>query len=128
MPENEKNEKSGLNNVLFVFFRFRELSIIIFIIILSIIITLRNPIFLTKGNITDILVDMVVLSIISIGQMLVILSGGIDLSVGTGLGLVAMITGLIIININLNPFILLLIGALTGGLLGSLNGLLIMPA
>jgi len=125
MPKDGIKGKKGISNTLYIFFKFRELTIILFIIVLTIIITIRNPVFLSKTNISDILVDMVVLSILAVGQMLVILSGGIDLSLGTGLGLVAMITGLTIININMNPFLLLMIGALIGGLLGSLNGLLI---
>jgi len=122
MKEQYKFYKNFLNFLL----RSRELPLFILIIILCIAITIRNPSFITIENFKDIINDIAVYSILAIGEMIVIITGGIDLSIGTGLGLAAMISGMIIVfNNNIPPIIALLIGAIIGGILGAFNGLLI---
>jgi len=69
---------------------------------------------------------MAIISIVAIGQMLVILTGGIDISQGTGMGLVGMVSGLILINNwGINPVVAILMGAFFGAILGAINGLLV---
>jgi len=70
--------------------RFREFGIVIFILILALIVSLRAPVFFTLGNFRDILVDISILVIVALAQTMVILTHGIDLSVGSSISLVAM--------------------------------------
>jgi rhamnose transport system permease protein len=97
-----------------------------FIVFLGILVTLRAPDFASISNLFNIVDDMAILAIVSVGQMLVMVTGGIDISVGTGLGLVGMSVGLIIINTPLNPVIALALGAIMGIALGFLNALLVV--
>jgi ABC-type xylose transport system permease subunit len=90
------NEKSKSLRMLIKIRGFREFGIIIFIIIISILIGIRNPRFLTWGNIHDMLLDTAILSILAVGMTLVLVTGGIDLSSESGLALTGMIAGMMI--------------------------------
>ncbi|MDR2766722.1 MAG: ABC transporter permease [Treponema sp.] len=74
--------------------RFRELGLIVFIVIISILIQIRNHEFLTVGNIGNILSNTAVLAILSVGMMMVLLTGGIDLSIGATMAFTGMVTAL----------------------------------
>ena len=58
-------------------------------------ISLLTPNFLKPGNISNILAQTAVIAIVAIGQHLVILTRGIDLSVGANLALATVIGGLV---------------------------------
>jgi len=105
---------------------FRETSLVVVIILISTAISLRTSSFLTKENILDILINISLLSIVAIGQMTVILTGGIDLSIESVIGLVAMAIGFFMKNNpTVEPFLMLPFGLLIGLGLGLINGLLI---
>ncbi len=75
---------------------FRELGIIIFIVLISVLIGIRNPRFLTWSNFHDILIDTAALSVLSVGMMLVLVTGGIDLSMESVLALTGMVAGMMV--------------------------------
>ncbi|MDI3543374.1 MAG: rhamnose transport system permease protein [Candidatus Atribacteria bacterium] len=105
---------------------FRELGIIVFIIVISVLIGIRNPRFLTWSNFHDILIDTAALSVLSVGMMLVLVTGGIDLSMESVLALTGMVAGMMVKqNPQLSPFFMLILGLLLGGLLGSITGLIV---
>jgi len=79
---------------------FRELGLLLFIVILSGIFQLRNPSFLSLANIKDLLTNTAILSILSVGMMMVILTRGIDLSIGSTMALSGMVTAL---TVSANP-------------------------
>jgi rhamnose transport system permease protein len=104
----------------------RETGIIIFLIILIAAVSLRSPYFLTVENFRDILLDIAILSILAVGQMMAIITRGIDLSVASGLALSGMVVGMTVSeHQSLPPGLALLMGAGIGLGLGALNGLLI---
>ena len=70
-------------------FRRTEVLLAATIIILSLIIGLRNPTFFTIGNAFDLLRSGIVTGIFAIGVLIVIVSGGIDLSF-TAIGIFAL--------------------------------------
>ncbi len=106
--------------------RFREAGISIFILLLIVAVTLRNPSFLTADNFTDILLNISILVIVALAQAMVIITRGIDLSVSSMIGLVAMMTAFFA---NQHPdmpiFMIVLLGMALGGILGTFNGLII---
>ena len=82
-----------------------------------------SPNFFTYGNVTNILFSTVVIGTLALGTTFVIITGGIDLSVGTGMALCAVISGILIVNAGL-PLPIGVLGAiLFGGLIGLINGL-----
>lgn len=104
----------------------REFGIIVFIVILSILVGIRNPRFLTWGNLHDMLLDTAVLSVVAVGMMFVLVTGGIDLSAESVLALTGMVAGIIIRdNPHLSPILMLLFGLVFGGLLGAVTGLIV---
>ena len=120
------NTSATRSNLLRTLARFRELGIIIFIMILAIVVSLRAPEFLTLGNFRDILLDISILLIVALAQTMVILTHGIDLSVGSSIGLVAMIVAFTIkANPNVPMVMVVLLGLALGAVLGTFNGLII---
>lgn len=106
--------------------RFRELGIVAFILALAVLVSLRAPAFLSVENFRDILLNIAILVIVALGQMLVIITRGIDLSVGSVIGLSAMMVSFTLVALPGLPAPLALpLGAAIGASLGALNGLII---
>ncbi len=104
----------------------REMGIVLVILVLIPLVGLRSPNFLTASNFRDILLDIAILSIVATGQMMVILTASIDLSVGSVIGLVAMVIGLLVRDNPEIPSVLtVLLGTLMGLALGSINGIIV---
>lgn len=88
--------------------------------------TIMRPVFASWQNVSGgILMSTTVIGLLAIGSTFVIITGGIDLSVGTSMALVAIITGKTIMALDLNVWSGILLGMVIGGLLGAVNGLLI---
>lgn len=106
--------------------RFRELSIIIFILLLITIVAIDTPTFLSVENFRNILLNISILVIVALGQMMVIITQGIDLSVSSTIGLVAMMVSFTVVAFpGVSPLEALLLGMLLGAILGSFNGIII---
>jgi rhamnose transport system permease protein len=106
--------------------RFREAGIILFILILTFIVTLRAPSFLTADNFRDILLNISILTIVALAQTMVILTHGIDLSVSSIIGLVAMMVAFVVKqNPEMSVVLAVALGMALGAVLGMFNGLII---
>ncbi|RAS74971.1 ribose ABC transporter permease RbsC [Priestia endophytica] len=93
-------------------------------IILVAIVSILNPSFLEPLNLLNLLRQVAINALIAFGMTFVILTGGIDLSVGSILALSsALIAGMIVSGID--PILAILIGCILGAIMGSINGLLI---
>ncbi|MFT9819976.1 ABC transporter permease [Lysinibacillus sp. NPDC056185] len=114
-------ENRWLTNI----YKFRELGLIGFIVVLCIFIQWRNSSFLTLENINDLMTNAAILSILAVGMMLVLITRGIDLSIGAIIGLTGMISAQFVSNYHLHPVLVLLLGIGLGILCGVINGTLI---
>ena len=94
-----------------------------FIMILFQILT--QGIMFKPMNITNLVLQNSYVLIIAIGMLLVIVTGGIDLSVGTVMTISMVMTAVAITSQHLPVPVGILIGVLTGGVMGLANGLLI---
>src|SRR6516165_4392976 len=94
------------------------------LILMWFLLSLLSPYFFTVANLSDITLQTAVIGIIAAGETLVILSGGIDLSVGSVFACSAVAGGLAF-QATGNLALTLLCTVLTGGLLGLLNGLFV---
>lgn len=81
-----------------------------------------SPIFFTWPNITNVLFSTVVIGCLAVGTTFVIITGGIDLSIGTGMALCAVMSGVFIVNMDLPMAVGVLATILFGGLIGLVNG------
>ncbi|AYO30135.1 ABC transporter permease [Biomaibacter acetigenes] len=106
--------------------KFRELGLLGFIIILAVFVQLRNPSFLTMENLNDMIKNTAILSILAVGMMLVIITRGIDLSIGATLALAGMISALTVSsNPHMSPVTTILLGTAVGVACGGVIGFLI---
>ncbi|MGA2615675.1 MAG: ABC transporter permease [Spirochaetia bacterium] len=105
---------------------FRELGLLVFIVVLCAIFQLRNHNFVTLGNIRDLLTNTGILSIMSVGMMMVILTRGIDLSVGAVVAVAGMVSALTVQYFRgISPVVSILEAVAVGTAAGILNGLLV---
>src|SRR5919202_455476 len=94
------------------------------IVVLSLVIGLVNREFFSPANISDILVNTAYIAVAAVGMTMVIVSGGIDISVGSILGVCATVAGKLAVSGVPVP-LAFLAAILVGGLHGLLNGVLI---
>jgi rhamnose transport system permease protein len=114
------------HGLLWTLIRFREAGISLFILILVVAITLRSPSFLSVDNFEDILLNISILTIVALAQAMVIITRGIDLSVSSTIGLVAMMVAFVVKENPAMPVLFsVLLGMALGAVLGTFNGLLI---
>jgi len=127
VPQGEPtDDRSGGRNLLLLLANVRETGIFIFIVLLVILVSLRSPYFLNVENFRDIFLDIAILSMIAIGQMMVVITRGIDLSVGSGIGFSAMAIGMYVsAHWGMPPWAAVLMGTGLGILMGGFNGLVV---
>lgn len=123
----EKMERENKQSIFVRFAALRELGIAIFLIVIVIGVSIRNPVFFTLDNFHDISLDVAILAIVAVGEMLIMLTGGIDISIGSGIGLSGMIVALFIMDHqSIHPLVSVLMGGVIGAGLGCINGLLVV--
>jgi len=125
-PPAAQGPSVSLKGLLWTLVRVREAGISIFILILVVAVTLRAPSFLTVDNFEDILLNISILAIVALAQTMVILTHGIDLSVSSMIGLVAMMVGFVVKqNPEMSVVLAVVLGMGLGAVLGTFNGLII---
>jgi fructose transport system permease protein len=81
--------------------------------------------FFTGQNFSLILQQVMVIGVIAIGQTLVILTAGIDLSCGMAMALASIIMTKFAVSYGLNPYLAVLCGLIVGLVIGFANGILV---
>ena len=103
---------------------FREFVLLLVIIAFTILMTLASPIFLTRLNIEAIMLALSVEATIAVGMVILLISGGLDLSVGSTLAFVGVVTGLAL-TAGVGTPLSILVGLLAAFGVGLLNGALV---
>lgn len=105
----------------------REICLLAVIILLAILVNVRSGgNFLTAKNLSDMFVETSIIIIMTMGMMMVIITGGIDLSVGSTMALAGMVgTTVLKNNMSLHPAMIILLAVAIGALAGLVNGFLI---
>lgn len=112
-----------------------RLRALIALIVVAVFFSVMAPNFLSLASLLIMTKHIALIALLGIGMSFVILSGGIDLSVGSVAGLAGMVAGALILNgLTLNmldlviypsvPLIILIVVAM-GGLVGAVNGVLV---
>lgn len=101
-----------------------EFTVLLFIFLIGLFLSLVTNTFLTFNNIMNILLDISGIAIASIGATMVIITGGIDVSTGAVLGVTAFFVGKLV-ETGANPGITVVVALVVGALLGSINGVLV---
>jgi rhamnose transport system permease protein len=104
----------------------RELGLLIFIVVLSLVVQVRNPAFLTLNNLNSLLTNTAILAILAIGMMLVLVTRGIDLSIGSIMAFTGMVTAITVArHPDIHPLLAVLEGTVIGMVIGVISGVLI---
>jgi ribose transport system permease protein len=101
--------------------RLLSVGALLILVLLIVVISLLTPHFLKPGNISNILAQTAVIAIVAMGQHLVILTRGIDLSVGANLAL-ATVVGALAYRVIDSSLVVILAMLATGALVGAVNG------
>ena len=80
----------------------------------------RGTIFWSGTNLTNLLLQMSIIGVVVLAELIVVLTGGIDISVGSALGLAAVVAAGMFGGPSV--FLGLLIALIVGGVIGALNG------
>ena len=102
----------------------RDAGGLIVLLVLFGAMTLASDEFLTADNLANLARQVAIFGIIAVGQLLVILTAGIDLSVGSVLGLTGCVTAQMMVD-GMPILLAILIGLAVGVLLGLFNGSLV---
>jgi ribose transport system permease protein len=95
------------------------------LIVLVVVFSLASPHFLQYDNVVGILLSTAVNGVLAVGVTFIIITGGIDLSVGTVMTLSAVMTGVFVTFWHLPLPLGILGGILTGATMGLVNGVVI---
>jgi ribose transport system permease protein len=95
---------------------------LLILLVLALVLSLTVPVFLTWRNVGNVLAQTAVIATVAMGQHLVILTRGIDLSVGSNLALASVLGALTYKVVDSSALVMLvMVGA--GALVGAVNGL-----
>jgi ribose transport system permease protein len=120
-----KAEGDGRGSSLGRLFQVKEMGVLVALFIVCAVMTMSSPYFLSVKNIFNILQGMSTIAIIAIGQTMILVAGGLDLSVGSSLAVGAMVTARLMTYNGVNPWLSVVFGLLAGLAFGSVNGLII---
>ncbi|MFA7370509.1 MAG: hypothetical protein WCY78_01125, partial [Sphaerochaetaceae bacterium] len=106
----------------------QSFRIFIVMVVMCVVMWIISPPFRTSTNILSVAKNFSTYAIAGIGVTLVIITGGIDLSIGSIFGLTGVIATMMFAKFNIPAFPAVLIGLALGTLLGLVNGLFVVRA
>lgn len=95
------------------------------VIVLSVLLSLASPYFLTTGNLSNVLVQASVIALLAGGQTFVILTAGVDLAVGAVTALAGAVAGHLMLKLGVNPYGAMAVALAIGFAVGLFNGYLV---
>jgi len=104
----------------------RRSSVVLILLALCVVLTLLSNRFLTASNLLNVALQTSIMAIVAIGMTFTILTGGIDLSVGSVVALCGALAAGLIVRDGLNTYLAIGLALLVGGALGVVSGLLIV--
>lgn len=118
--------KSGkLTQTLRTLTAYREFTLVLVLLVMTLVMTSVSDVFLTRANIEAILLGLSVEATIAIGMVILLISGGLDLSVGSIMAFTGVVAGLALTVLKLPAPMAVLLGLLGALLVGLTNGLLV---
>jgi ribose transport system permease protein len=105
----------------------REASVGAMLVLVFVLLSVASPFFLTERNLFNVARQLSVVAIVALGQALVIIAGGIDLSVGSVIGLSAVLAAMTATATD-SPLLGIVASLAIGGLFGLINGTLVTRA
>lgn len=121
---------SSLTNQLLLLFL--KLRAVLMLVLLLALFSILSPTFLTAANLSILAKHVSISALLAVGMTFVVLTGGIDLSVGSIAGLCGIVAGLMLHGLHFGAslyyapvFLVVLVALLVGALAGACNGVLV---
>lgn len=106
-------------------FPVQSFAIVFGLIAMIVFFSIATPNFFTPANINNILLSTMINGVLSVGALFVIITGGIDVSVGTNMTLISVMLGVFMSWWGMPAWLGVICGLLFGALLGVINGLVV---
>jgi ribose transport system permease protein len=117
---------TGISDKLLALLLHSELATVsVFLVLLSTTISIIAPRFLNTYNITTITRQMAFVGLASLGQMICMIGGTIDLTVGANAGFAGIVASLIMTKLPVDPYLAMAMGVGLGAFIGLINGTLV---
>ncbi|WP_243762648.1 sugar ABC transporter permease [Allobranchiibius sp. CTAmp26] len=94
------------------------LPVVVGLIVIAVVFQALNSLFLSSGNLVNLIYDSSAVGMIALGIVFVLVLGEIDLSVGSLSGLSSALLGVLYVNKGWNPILAILVAALSGAVIG----------
>lgn len=120
-PRVEPRRRSVIQNII----AFKEAGILVIFFFLCIVLSIVSPYFLTVDNLTNVVRQFSMTAIISVGMTMVIITAGIDLSVGSTVGFAGCVSGWMLVD-GYTIWFSIFVGLMVGILVGFVNGSLVV--
>ncbi len=105
---------------------FRKSSVFVILLVILGILALLSPDFFTVSNLTTVALQTSLIALVGIGMTLTIITGGIDLSVGSVAALCGALAAGLAVRNHLPTYPSMLIALVVGGMLGGINGAMVV--
>lgn len=119
-----ENKQSGLKKILAVRGMGQVITVGIGFVILYVAFGIMNPVFFSGKNVANLLRQIAPIVLIGIGQSYVLITGNIDLSIGSVVGMSCMISATLMTK-GMNPWVAVVVTIICCLVVGLLNGLLV---
>lgn len=113
--------RRGANRI----FSINNMALLVFLALLWVVVAQLTPYFFRPSNILNLLNTTATVVVAGVGMTFVIISGGVDLSVGGVAALAGMVVGICISQLGLAAFLAVALGLVAGLTIGFVNGLLV---
>lgn len=100
-------------------------GVLVALVVLCLVLSLATDNFLSAYNVSVVVRQAAFVGLVALGQTLVLLVGGIDLSVGAGAGLSSVVGAIALTQWGLDPWLVIPFAMAFGFFLGSINGVFV---
>lgn len=121
MPSDRRNAELSLGARLRILANFQQLGVVFVIVLMIIALSIFSPVFLSGRNILNVLQQVSTLGIVSMGMTVLMISGGIDLSVGATISVVACVVSKMLKG-GMPVSVSILTGFVLGAFIAGING------
>lgn len=104
---------------------FRKYGVFVIMIALIVVFTIINPVFFSVKNAINLSKQIAILGILSVGMTIVLLTGGLDLSMGSVVSMLCVTVSMYVTKLGISAPVAMLMGILSATFVGFINGVCI---
>jgi len=102
----------------------REVGLVVALVVMTALFGAINPLYVSPANITDIINQATIYGLMALGMTFIVISGGIDLSIGSVLALIGVIVANMAVA-GVHPLLCVAVGIAIGFGVGAMNGFMV---